>query len=240
MRSPDEFSRQRRKYWSYRSNRTYFFCVSYSLVVCAGCNTPPRFDQLRLEGQKQVANHNIGAARGLFSQAQELRPENAYNLHDLGVCAMYFARDKFRQRNAMAAMREVDEAINNYSRAINAHPGFQAALLGKNLALELKGQFEEALKAADWARQFVGPSAKQQIFLAHELEERGDMDGAQLRYRQAVAMEEDSAYAQAEMGKFLHRQQRVDEAIGHLQKAYKLNPREPGVAELLARLGALP
>ena len=113
----------------------------------------------------------------------DMVPEDAHNLHDLGVCSMVLARDQFRRRNFPAAMREVDQAIEYYARSINAHPGFQASLEGKNRALELKGQFEQALQQAEWAREFVGPSARQQVFLARELEERGDMDGALLRYR---------------------------------------------------------
>ena len=207
-------------------------------LSAAGCATDPTFKELRLAGQQQVVEHNTGTAKRLFDQAHDLLPEDAYNLHDLGVCSMVLARDQFRRRNYPAAMREVDQAIEYYARSINAHPGFQASLEGKNRALELKGQFEEALQQAEWAREFVGPSARQQIFLARELEERGDVDGALLRYRQGVAMEEQNATAHAELGKFLHRQERDDEAATHLQEAYTLNPNEPGVLHLLVELGA--
>ncbi len=214
--------------------------LSMTFFSATGCSTAPTFEELRLAGQKQVVDHNLGVAKRLFEQAHELRPEEPYNLHDLGVCSMVLARDQFRQRNYPPAMREVDKAVEYYSRSINAHPGFQAALLGKNLALELKGQFDEALKHAEWAGEFVGPSARQQVFLAHELEERGDLDGALLRYRQAVAMEEQSPSAHAELGKFFYRQKRLDEAVEHLRTAYRLNPNEPDVQRLLRELGAAP
>ena len=207
-------------------------------LSAAGCSTAPTFAKLRLAGQQQVLEHNMGIAKRLFEEAHELVPEDPHNLHDLGVCSMVLARQQFERRNEPAAMREVDQAVEYYARAINAHPGFQAALLGKNRALELKGQFDEALEHAEWAREFVGPSARQQMFLARELEQRGDMDTALLRYHQAVAMEENNATARAELGRFLHRQQRDDEAVGHLQAAYALNPAEPGVLALLVELGA--
>ena len=211
--------------------------ASVVFLSAAGCSTVPTFAELRVHGQRQVVACKSGVAKRLFEEAHELRPEDPYNLHDMGVCSMVLSRDFARQRNHPAAMREVDQAIEYYSRAINAHPGFQSALLGKNLALELKGQFDEALRHAEWAREFVGPSARQQIFLAHEFEERGDLDGALLRYRQGVAMEEQNAAAHAELGKFMYRQKRADEAVSHLQTAYRLNPNEPGVLRLLVELG---
>ena len=207
-------------------------------LSAAGCATAPTFAELRIAGQQQVLGHNMGIAKRLFEEAHELVPEDAHNLHDLGVCSMVLAREQFHLRNEPAAMREVDQAIEYYTRAVNAHPGFQAALLGKNRALELKRQFDAALRHAEWASEFVGPSARQQMFLARELEERGDKDAALLRYHQAVAMEENNATAHAELGRFLHRQQRDDEAVLHLQAAYSFNPTEPGVLVLLVELGA--
>ncbi len=216
----------------------FLSAAGMACLSAAGCSTAPTFAELRLAGQQKILNDEMGVAKRLFEEAHVLVPEDPYNLHDMGVCSMVLARDLFRERNHPAAMREVDQAMEYYTRAINAHPGFQAALLGKNLALELKGQFDEALKHAEWAREFVGPSARQQIFLARELEERGDMDAALLRYRQAVAMEEQNPTAHAELGRFLHRQNRDDEAVEHLQEAYRLNPTEPGVLRLLVSLGA--
>jgi len=211
--------------------------IGVMLLSAAGCSTSPTFAELRVHGQHQVVAHNAGVAKRLFAEAHELRPEDPYNLHDMGVCSVVLSRDLARQGNHAAAMREVDRAVEYYTRAINAHPGFQSALLGKNIALELKGQFDEALRQAEWAREFVGPSARQQIFLAHELEERGDVDGALLRYRQGVAMEEQNATTHAELGKFMHRQNHTDDAVKHLQAAYRLNPTEPGVLRLLVELG---
>ena len=137
-------------------------------------------------------------------------------------------------------MREVDEAIDYYTRAIDVHPGHQASLEGRNIALRLKGQFDEALHSAEWAARFVGPSALQYVFLARELEQRGDVDGAYLRYRQAVAMEPGNAAAHTAFARFLIKEGNERAAVYHLQIAYRLNPLDEWVtAELIAR-GALP
>ena len=207
-----------------------------ALLTLGGCATGPDSRALRLAGQRAMIDHDYAVARGLFQEAYQLEPEDPANLHDLGDCCMHYARQRFGQRNAPAALREVDRAVAYYQRAINAHPGWQPALLGKNRALELKGQFEEALRVAKWAADFVGPAARQQIFLARELEERGDLDAAQLRYRQAVAVEPDNAAAHEELGRFFLRNEKRDLAIGELLSAYQLDPRRPGLREALTEL----
>ncbi len=198
----------------------------------SGCNNGPSYDQLRREGQISMINGQYGPARYMLQQAegksQRLRVEN---LHDLGVAHVMVAKEKFAQMNPAAAFRELDAAVDYYSRGIEAHPGHQACLEGKNIALELKGQFEEALKHAEWAAEFVGPSARQQIFLASELEERGDFDAALLRYQQAVAMEPKNPNAHVAFAEFLGRHNNEAAATYHLQEADRLNPRGKRIAQ---------
>lgn len=212
--------------------------LAASVWAMTGCATEPDSRRLRLEGQRAMVRGDYAAARGLFRDAHEIEPENAANLHDLGDCCLYFATEQFTRRNTAAALREVDHAIQYYQRAINAHPGFQPALLGKNIALELKGQFEEALGVAEWAVEFVGPSARQQLFLARELEERGDLDAALLRLRQAVAMEPDNAAAHQALGDFYRRIGKREAAIRHLTASYRLDPSRSGAAEALSDMNA--
>ncbi len=181
---------------------------------------------------------NYREARGMFRKAHGLVPEDWVTLHDLGDCCVYFAKMQFEKRNRPAADRELDQAVEYYQRAINAHPGFQAALIGKNVALELRGQFEEAVLVAEWASTFVGPSAEQQLFLAREMEERGDIDAAHLRYRQALAMEPRNADAHEAIGRFYYRQDKNEQAIRHLIRTQELDPARSSVAALLAELEA--
>ncbi len=141
---------------------------------------------------------------------------------------------------APAALRELDRAIGYFSSAIDEHPGHFSSMEGLNVALELKGQFDEALERAEWAAEFVGPSARQYVFLARELEERGDQDDALLRYRQAVAMEPDNATAHAAFAKFLLRVPNEAAAVHHLLAAYKIDPNDPWVLEELSAREALP
>ncbi len=204
------------------------FCIA---MLVAGCE--PNYQTLRYEGQEAMLRGDFGPARYMLLSAEGKSHRRADNLHDLGVCSVMVAKRKFEERNHAAAFRELDNAIAYYRRAIDERPGHQASLEGVNIALELKGQFEEALKHAQWTVAFVGPSAKQYIFLAAELEQRGDADGALLRYRQAVAIEPGSAKAHAAMAKFLLRHGN-QAAYDYLAEAQRLDPNDPWVNQQLA------
>lgn len=195
-------------------------------AVLTGCQSAPSYDVLRREGQIAMINGEYGPARYKLLEAErKSHRRRVENLHDLGVAHVMVAKERFAQMNPAAAFRELDSAIDYYSRGIEAHPGHQSCLEGKNIALELKGQFEEALKHAEWTAEFVGPSARQQIFLASELEERGDFDGALLRYQQAVAMEPRNPNARVAFAEFLTRHNQTSAAEEQMQEANRLRDR---------------
>ena len=205
------------------------------VTTLPGCG--PSYHQLRKEGQIAMLNGQYGPARYMLLQTEAKRHRNVENLHDLGACSVMLAKERFALMNHAAAFRELDVAIDYYSRAIEEHPGHQASLEGKNVALELKGQFQKALEHAEWAAEFVGPSAKQYVFLADELEQRGDLDGAFLRYRQAVAVEPKNAVAHVAFARFLLRNENERAGMSELREANRLNPRDEWVAQQLATRG---
>ena len=209
------------------------------VVLSSGCASA-RYRELRRGGQDMMRAGRYGEARRMFEKAETYKPRRLENLQDLGASSIMVARQKFEEMNHAAAMRELDKAVAYYSRAIAVHPGHQPAIEGKNEALKLKGQFEDALRHAEWAAEFVGPSARQYLFLARELEARGDMDGALVRYRQAVAVEPRNPAAHVAFAKFLLRCKDDESAVYHLQMAYHLDPSNAWVADRLAERGALP
>ena len=215
-----------------------FVIVVVLALLLGGCG--PNYYELRRSGQRAALDEAFGVARVFYLQAEERAPGRADNLHDVGVCSVMLAREKFAQQNYAAAMREVDDAIAYYARAIDAAPGHQASLEGKRIALKLKGQFDEALEHAEWAAEFVGPSAKQYVLLARELVQRGDDDAALLRFRQAVAIEPRNAEAHRAFAKFLLAYDNEPAAVYHLQQAYRLDPADPWVIAKLAERKALP
>lgn len=210
--------------------------AALSVVLACGCS--PAYEQYRRRGTQLLAEQRYAAARGLFEAAHEMVPENADNLCDLAACHVGMARDYLARDDTRAAVRELDAAINYYNRAIRSYPGYSRALAGKNTALELRGDPGEALATAQWASQVVGPSARQQIFLARELAERGDADQALLAFKQAVAMEPDNPSAHWAIGLFYIDLGRREEGIHHLERAYRIDPSQDFIAAELRQLGA--
>ena len=206
------------------------YCIAAAFI--SGCT--PNYRQLRDEGQIAMLNGEYGPARYLLLNAEDKAHRRVETLHDLGVCSVMVAKQKFEDRNHAAALRELDNAVAYYQRAIDEYPGHQASLEGLNIAQELKGQFEEALRTAQWAADFVGPSAKQQIFLDEEYEQRGDLDAALLRYRQGVTMEPENAKAHIAIAQFLMRHDNDKAAFHHLVEANRIDPKNAWVNEQLA------
>jgi tetratricopeptide (TPR) repeat protein len=200
----------------------------------------PNYYSLRRQGQRAEVDQAYGPARLFYLQAEERKPRRAVNLHDLGACSVLLARQRFSEGNEAAAMRELDSAISYYTQAIDAHPGHFPSIEGKSVALKLKGQFDMALKNAEWAAEFTGPSARQYTFLAKELEEQGDVDGAFMRFRQAVGVEPKSFDTHRNFAEFLLRHGNEQAAVFHLQQAYRINSLDPWVTDELASRGALP
>ncbi len=207
-------------------------------VVLVGCG--PTLSDLHIEGVRAYRAGELARAQAIFEAVLEKHPERAETLYFMARCYHTLARGKYREDNTPGALKAVEDAIFYYSQAIEAFPGYQAALEGKNRALELKGKYQKALELAEWAKDYAGPAAERHIFLAKELLERGDYDGALNYFKQAVAMEPRNAKAHAELGRFYVRLGNNRRAIELLQRAYELNPAEPGVVRDLRRLGATP
>ena len=214
-------------------------CTLLATIVSTGC-VAVDYQQKRLHGQKLMAAGTYGAARHFFIDAESVRPRRVGNLYDLGTCSMMLAKQRLSQKNELAAERELDTAIAYYSQALEVSPGHQPSIEGVNIALELKGQFDKALEHAEWTAKFVGPAARQYLFLAKEHEERGDIDTALLRYKQAIAMEPGNAAAHVTFAKFLLRTQNEPAAVHHLKAAYRLDPTDPWTLSELSARGVVP
>jgi len=106
--------------------------------------------------------------------------------------------------------------------------------------LKLKGKHAAALDIANWAARNCGPQAKMLILKGRQYAQAGDLDQAQLAFKQATTVEPHNAAAQAELGLFFMRCGNDTEAVTCLQKAYELDPGAPGVVAALARLGSSP
>lgn len=215
---------------------TVLIVAFLGLFVASGCNMA--FSQHRAEALSMLEQSRYGAAVGHYESALALVPEHAETLCDLAQCHLAVAREYQDRKDEFAAMREIDQAIDYYNRAIRSYPGFARALHGKNRALEYRGEPGKALETAHWAVDVVGPSLEQQLFLASEFAERGDADRALLAYKQAVAMEPQSSTAHWALGLYYVNLGRDNDAVPHIQQAYVLDPGREYIASRLRDMGA--
>jgi len=224
-----------------RMNR---FLLPPLLIACAllglGCGAPkPSFDRTMEEGVAEFDAGRYMEAMGVFKQAAEQDRERPEPTYYIGRCQLRMAEQRFREDNLPAAMRCCDAAIGAFDAAIGAFPGYSLAVQGKTEALKLKGKHDAALQIATWAATQSGPQSKMLILKGREYARAGDMDRAQLSFKQATTVEPDNAAAYAELGLFYMRMGNDAEAVQNLRLAYELNPGVPGVVAALARLGAM-
>jgi tetratricopeptide (TPR) repeat protein len=223
--------------------KLHFLCA-VSLFLSAllpGCGKPRgSYETVFEEGLREYDSKDYNSAVAMFKAAAEMdreRPEPSYYT---GLCYVAMAGQFFREDNLHAALRYCDRAIVTFDAAIGAFPGYSRAIQAKADALKLKGLNSAALEIANWAAAYVGPQAKMLILKARQYAQSGDIDQAQLTFKQAVSVEPKNAAAHAELGLFFMRCGNEREAIRSLQKAYQLDPAAPGVVSALARLGAMP
>lgn len=209
--------------------------------VVAGCGKPrASFDEIMAEGIAEYDAHHYRDALGVFKQAAEAdreRPEPSYYK---GLCYLGMADRQFKDDNLPAALRQCDAAISAFDASIGAFPGYSRSVQAKADALKLKGKHAAALDIANWAARNCGPQAKMLILKGRQYAQAGDLDQAQLAFKQATTVEPNNSAAFAEMGLFFMRCGNDREAITYLRKAYELDPGAPGVVAALARLGAAP
>ena len=218
-------------------NRNAILMLLAAATACVLTGCGPTYFELRREGWREMSRGNWGTAQYLLEQAHRKQPADVENLHDLGACSTVLAQKHMEQRNSPAAERELDRAVDYYSRAISVQPSYQPAVIGKNRALELEGQFEEALESAHWAARYVGPSAEQFLFLGAEYEERGDLDAAFLRYRQAYKLEPQNPKTHKAIGLLFRRAGRDQAAVDALMRSLHLDPTQADVAQVLNEMG---
>jgi len=97
-----------------------------AMALClGGCG--PSYRQLRVEGQQAMLKKDFGPARYILLEAEKIKRNDPENLHDLGLCSAMIAKQRLEQHNYPAGMRELDNAVEFYSRAIDAHPGHHAS-----------------------------------------------------------------------------------------------------------------
>ena len=217
------------------------FLFALAVPGLTGCVKPiPTYDSLIQEGLREYDAGKYAEAIAMFKQASEAdreRPEPSYYA---GLSYLKMADRQFREDDLPAALRYCDRAIGSFDAAVSAFPGYSRAMQAKTDALKLKGENQAALEVANWAATYVGPQAKMLIMKGRQYAQAGDIDNAQLAFKQAVSIEEKNPAAHAELGLFYMRCGNKPKAVESLQRSYDLDPGAPGVVAALAKLGATP
>jgi tetratricopeptide (TPR) repeat protein len=212
-----------------------------ALLVFTGCGGPTRsYDEAMRLGLADQQDERFLEALEMFQQAAALDRERPEPSCQMGRCYLTMARQHFDEDLQISALAYCDRAIACFGDAIGAFPGYGDAIRGQAQALRLKGRHAAALEIADWAAKHSGSRARKLILKARLLAQTGDMDQAQLAFKQATSVEPDNAAAHAELGLFYWRCGNEREAIRSLKRAYELNAGAPGVVTALTQLDALP
>jgi len=211
------------------------------LWTLGGCGDPlPTYDEAFSDGVRELEAGRPVEAVAMFKMAAVSDPERPEPSYEMGRCYLAMADKQFVEGDVPGALRYCDRAIASYDKAIAAFPGYSRAVTGKADALKLRGKHRAALDIANWVAAQSGYQAKKLILKARQYADQGDLDNAQLAYKQAATVEPDNAMAHAELGLFYMRMNNKPEAIRSLTRAYKLDPGAPGVFAALIELGAVP
>lgn len=222
-------------------SRMWFICFPLVwLALLPGCGKPrASFEEILATGIEDYEARRYADALAMFKHAKDLdreRPEPSYYV---GLCYMGMADEHFKNDNLHAALRCCDQAVSAFDAAVGAFPGYSRSVQGKADALRLKGKHEAALEISSWAAKQSGGLSKMLILKGRQFAQNGDIDRAQLSFKQATSVEPNNAAAHAELGLFYMRCGNDAEAIKALRRANELDPGAPGVVAALARLGAV-
>lgn len=222
------------------SEKLHTYLLLVCLLILPGCGKPrASFDEILATGIEDYQNRQYSDALSMFKHAKELdreRPEPSYYV---GLCYMGMADQHFQMDNLHAALRCCDQAVAAFDSAVGAFPGYSRSVQGKADALRLKGKHQAALDIATWAAAQSGGQSKMLILKGRQYAQNGDIDRAQLSFKQATSVEPNNPAAFAELGLFYMRCGNDTEAVKALRRANELDPGAPGVVAALARLGAV-
>ncbi len=224
-----------------RSWQTITVILCAVAIGLAGCSDPqPSYRQYMSEGAREYDAGRNAEALAMFRQAAEIDPERPDASYRIGYCYLAMADAQFVENDLPGAARYCDRAIAAFDKAISAFPGYSRAVQGKADALRLRGKHEAAIEIAQWVAAQAAFEARKLILEARQQIAAGDMDGAQLSFVQAAAIEPNNARVHAEAGLFYLRLKNTAEAIKSFQRAYELEPGSPGVFTTLKELRAVP
>jgi len=118
----------------------------------------------------------------------------------------------------------LEEAIENFRKAVQINPNFAEALNNLGHALAAQGRLEEAIENYRKATQINPNFAVAQNNLGAALATEGRLEEAIGNFRKAIQVNPNFVAAQNNLGAALADKGRFEEAIGNFRKAIQISP----------------
>jgi Tfp pilus assembly protein PilF len=188
---------------------------SMAMLILAVC-TARTLDQLRLwQNTETLFHHTITVTKG-----------NAVAYYNLGE--YYSGKGK------------LDEAVDNYLKAIQIRPGYDDALNNLGVALASKGELDEAVARIRESIRYQPDKADAYYNLGNVFVMQHKPDEAISAYTGALRLKPDYPEAHNNLANLLAGQGHLEEAVKHYRETLRLNPNHEGAKKQLRALGALP
>jgi tetratricopeptide (TPR) repeat protein len=119
---------------------------------------------------------------------------------------------------------QVDEAIEQYQKALKINPNYVETYNNLGIAHLKKGQVDEAISECQKALGINPNFAEAHNSLGQVLLQKGSVDEAIVQYQRALEINPNDAEAYNNLGQALSQKGSVDEAILQYQRALEINP----------------
>lgn len=125
---------------------------------------------------------------------------------------------------ALAASSRIDEAMEQYRKAIDIRPDYAEARYNLGVLLNREGRVDEAMEQYRKVLELTPESSDAHLNLGVALASRGQDDEAIRHYREALRIMPGSADAHNNLANALVRRNSLDEATSHYERALEIDP----------------
>jgi tetratricopeptide (TPR) repeat protein len=137
---------------------------------------------------------------------------------------------------AVAQRGEVDEALDQFQKALALNPRYAEARYNLGLAFAQKGRIDDAMAQYQKALDADPNIAQAHNNLGNAFLQKGNLDQAIAQYQSALAIDPNIAQARNNLGDALLRKGEMDEAVAQYQKALAI---DSGIVQAHRSLGII-
>ena len=171
---------------------------------------PAHGDALSLLGVIAIQKNDPRLAVRLIGKAIEINPNNIAAYSNRGI--------------ALQALMRMDEALDDFNRAIALKADYAEAHYNRGTALQALRRPQEALASYDQAIRIKSDYAEAHGNRAVLLDEFGHLEEALVSYDRAIRINPDYATAHSNRGNTLQKLKRHEEALESYRKATQIQP----------------